>query len=84
VQTPPNAKLKNPSPVNINAPDLVEFPKFRHARPTVCRLGEGDALLLPPHTWHNVFSWPRDDGDGSHDTFGKNQSDLVNMAVNYW
>jgi len=42
------------SPVNVDAPDLNEFPLYRYARKMEVHLKAGDVLYVPPHVWHHV------------------------------
>ena len=55
--------------VQLHAPDLERFPRFRealaHARGA--ELAPGDAIFIPPLWWHNVESL-----------------DPLNVLVNYW
>lgn len=44
------------SPVDPEAPDLGEYPKFADARLMSCVLEGGDVLYLPPGTLHKVVS----------------------------
>ncbi|HYM41953.1 MAG TPA: cupin-like domain-containing protein [Steroidobacteraceae bacterium] len=55
--------------VQLHAPDLVRFPKFRQALAAArtAELSPGDALFIPPLWWHNVESL-----------------DPLNVLVNYW
>lgn len=64
--------IDNPPPlsvVDVEAPDLVRFPRFAQALTTaqVAELGPGDALFIPRHWWHHVTS-----------------RDSYNAMVNYW
>ena len=68
--------LNNFSPINVSAPHLGRFPRFAEARPLVCTVHAGEMLVMPPFTWHNVFSYrgpAADAGDGG-----------PNLAVNVW
>ena len=47
----------NSSPVNVLQPDLERHPRFRHARPIVCMLEEGEVLYLPACWWHHIESF---------------------------
>ncbi len=55
--------------VELSAPDLQRFPKFRAALAAAqtAELGPGDAVFIPPLWWHNVESL-----------------EAVNVLVNYW
>ena len=44
------------SAVDIEAPDLVRFPKFARARGVEATLGPGDGLFIPAGCWHHVRS----------------------------
>ncbi|KAL8004726.1 putative JmjC domain-containing protein [Plasmopara halstedii] len=48
--------LSNTSSVNVEDPDYVQFPKFRHAQYVECILREGEMLYIPPNYWHYVKS----------------------------
>jgi hypothetical protein len=63
--------VSNFSPVDPYQPDLANFPLFRKARPVTCELNAGDALYMPPFTWHRVSShW--------------DHRQQLNVAVNFW
>lgn len=51
---PHNLKKWNFSPVDVEKPDLEQFPLFRDARPVKCVLNPGDALFIPQGWWHHV------------------------------
>lgn len=53
---PHEGKLSNTSQVDVENPDLVQFPKFKEAKHYECILNEGDALYIPPKVWHHVRS----------------------------
>jgi len=55
--------------VQLHAPDLARFPRFRAALAAArsAELAPGDALFIPPLWWHNVESL-----------------DSLNVLVNYW
>ncbi|KAI8067170.1 putative pla2g4b [Gongronella butleri] len=55
-------------PVDPLQPDFVKFPRFRHARPVVITITEGEMLYLPALWFHQVMQ----DGDQG------------SIAVNYW
>lgn len=59
------------SPVDILSPDYETFPKFKNAKPIVCRVEAGDVLFLPSFWWHEVQSHPDSD-------------EMINIAVNFW
>jgi hypothetical protein len=64
--------IDNPPPlsiVDLEAPDLLRFPRFAEALTTAqsAELGPGDALFIPRHWWHHVTS-----------------RDPYNAMVNYW
>ena len=59
------------SPVNILRPSLTKFPKFKEAKPMVCRVEAGEFLFLPSFWWHEVQSYP-------------DQDEFINIAVNFW
>ncbi|XP_022111913.1 tRNA wybutosine-synthesizing protein 5-like isoform X1 [Acanthaster planci] len=42
--------------LDIDNPDLVRYPAFRHARPIECHLQPGDVLFIPALWFHNVQS----------------------------
>jgi peptidyl-lysine (3S)-dioxygenase / protease len=63
------------SPVDVQRPDLVRFPRFAHARAVTCTIGPGDALFLPAHWWHEVTSSPDPRPPWLHPR---------NVAINYW
>ena len=67
----PDEVIDNFSPVDLNAPNLTRHPLFKHARPCICVVEQGDVLFLPAFTWHNVYSW----GDAE---------DHSSMALNFW
>jgi len=60
------------SPVNIDAPDLLEYPLFLNkiGKSVTCEVGPGEMLYLPAFWWHEVKSSP----DHAH----------RNIAINYW
>lgn len=45
------------SQVDIENPDYTKFPKLRNAKPTECIVNAGDILFVPPHWWHQVYSF---------------------------
>jgi hypothetical protein len=49
---------KNPmaSQVDLDKPDLKQFPLFKHARPLECEAEPGDMVFIPVHWWHAVYS----------------------------
>ena len=47
------------SRVDIERPDLAEFPRFPRAAPVTCEVGEGEVLYLPRYWWHQVTSLSR-------------------------
>jgi hypothetical protein len=55
--------------VQLDAPDLVRYPRFRDALATAetADLGPADAIYIPPLWWHHVRSL-----------------DAFNLLVNYW
>jgi hypothetical protein len=55
--------------VQLHAPDLGRFPRFREALAAArsAELSPGDALFIPPLWWHNVESL-----------------DPLNVLINYW
>jgi cupin-like protein len=57
------------SMVDVRAPDLTKFPRFREAlaQARVAELGPGDAILIPALWWHHVEAL-----------------DPFNVLVNYW
>lgn len=59
------------SPVDILNPDFVTFPRFKRAKPMICRVEAGDVLFLPSFWWHEVQSYP-------------DQDEMINIAVNFW
>ena len=59
------------SPVDIESPDLQQFPQFSEAGRLECKLGPGDVLFMPAFWWHEVRSSP--------DPLEKR-----NLAVNFW
>jgi hypothetical protein len=64
--------IDNPPPlsvVDLEAPDLVRFPRFEEALSSaqIAELGPGEALFIPRHWWHHVTS-----------------RDSYNAMVNYW
>ncbi|XP_062508179.1 lysine-specific demethylase 8-like [Corticium candelabrum] len=48
--------LSNTSQVDVEDPDLEQFPEFRKACYTDCILREGQMLYIPPRCWHFVRS----------------------------
>ena len=46
----------NVSDVDVEAPDLAQFPKFARAVGVEVTLGPGDALFIPAGYWHHVRS----------------------------
>jgi hypothetical protein len=47
--------VSNFSPIDpVHAVNLAQYPLFNKARPMTCELIEGDALYMPPFTWHRV------------------------------
>lgn len=44
----------NLSPVNVEAPNLTEYPAFSQAQVYVCQLAPGDCLYIPEGWWHQV------------------------------
>lgn len=40
--------------VDIEAPDLARYPRFREARPQRAELAPGDAIYIPRGAWHHV------------------------------
>ena len=59
------------SPVDIQDPDLVRFPRFSRAHRLECDLGPGDVLFMPAFWWHEVRSRP-------------DLRETRNLAVNFW
>ncbi|CAI8024674.1 Bifunctional peptidase and arginyl-hydroxylase JMJD5, partial [Geodia barretti] len=59
------------SPVDIQDPDLVRFPRFSRAHRLECDLGPGDVLFMPAFWWHEVRSRP-------------DLRERRNLAVNFW
>lgn len=47
---------KNTSQVDVEHPDLEEFPEFAKAPFWECLLTRGDVLYIPPQCWHFVRS----------------------------
>ena len=54
-----NPLQTNSSQVNVEAPDLVRFPKFAAAAPLIAELDPGDLLYIPRRWWHHVRSTAR-------------------------
>lgn len=50
------------SPVNISAFDKRKFPKIADVKAISCDVGEGDVIYVPSHWWHEVISFPDDEG----------------------
>ncbi|CAG8502438.1 451_t:CDS:2 [Ambispora gerdemannii] len=48
--------LKNTSQVDVENPDMQQFPKFSSAQYVECMLRPGDLLYIPPGCWHYVRS----------------------------
>jgi len=46
------------SPINLKAPDFKRYPKFKNAKPLVCKIKPGDVLFVPSNWWHEVESKP--------------------------
>ena len=63
--------VTNFSPVEPKGPDTTRYPLFGGARPMHCELGAGDALYLPPFTWHRVSSY-------------RDSTSELNVALNFW
>lgn len=53
---PKSSRIAHFSRVNLDDPDLVEFPRFQHARPLECIVEPGDILFIPTFWWHQVYS----------------------------
>eukprot|EP00937_MAST-01D_sp_MAST-1D-sp2_P003410 g3410.t1 len=75
----------NFSPLDITmlsgagALDLRRFPRAAEARPLVCTLRAGEAMLLGRDTWHAVWSF-----HGGAAANGTNLNSSVNTAINLW
>lgn len=52
----PAAMLFNTSQVDVENPDLEQYPEFKHAVETDCVLKPGQMLYIPPKCWHYVRS----------------------------
>lgn len=50
------SKAYNMSRVNIDAPDLERFPRFKDAQMYEVEIEEGDLLFIPTYWWHQVYS----------------------------
>lgn len=59
------------SPVDIQDPNLEQFPRFEEAGRLECTLRPGDALFMPAFWWHEVQSRP-------------DPVQQRNLAVNFW
>lgn len=53
---PCRSKAYNMSRVNIDAPDLETFPRFRDAEMYEVEIEAGDLLFIPTYWWHQVYS----------------------------
>lgn len=53
---PVDGLLSNTSQVDVENPDLEEFPLFPEAQYAECILREGEMLYIPPRYWHFVKS----------------------------
>ncbi|DBA03708.1 TPA: hypothetical protein N0F65_004125 [Lagenidium giganteum] len=53
---PVEGLLSNTSQVDVEQPDLDEFPRFSTATYIDCVLAEGEMLYIPPKWWHFVKS----------------------------
>lgn len=51
---PPEERIQQFSRVDLNAPDLRQFPDFPKAQGLECLLEAGDMLFLPMWWWHQV------------------------------
>ncbi|MCR9073192.1 MAG: cupin-like domain-containing protein [Alphaproteobacteria bacterium] len=53
---PCRSKAYNMSQVNIEAPDLDRFPRFKDVTMHEVEIEEGDLLFIPTYWWHQVYS----------------------------
>lgn len=53
---PVEGLLSNTSQVDVEDPDLANFPQFASANYLDCVLDEGEMLYIPPRYWHFVRS----------------------------
>lgn len=44
------------SPVDINNPDFIKYPKYRRAKKKICDVEKGDIIYVPADWWHQVTS----------------------------
>ncbi|ORX61365.1 Clavaminate synthase-like protein [Hesseltinella vesiculosa] len=65
----PQPNIKVPwIPVNPLQPDLKRYPRFKHAKPIIATVNEGEMLYLPALWFHQVLQ----------------QGEQGTIAVNYW
>lgn len=53
---PVNCQISHFSQVDIDRPDLKQFPNFSNARAVECVLKAGEMIFIPAFWWHQVYS----------------------------
>lgn len=59
---PKRTDISTYTPVNLQQPDYVKYPRLKNIRPMNCTIHKGDMLYIPSHWWHEVTSVDDEEG----------------------